>query len=63
MSKTALLGVITIVIAVLGAAQHYLQGLGLPDFGTLIAAITAGIGLIHSAEVAPAVPATAPAAK
>ena len=48
--KTTLTGVLTIVVAISSAAVTYLKTGVLPDFGTLIAAITAGIGLIAAKD-------------
>ena len=47
--KTTILGVLTILGAVVGAAKAFLSGAPV-DFPTVIAAITAGIGLIHAAD-------------
>lgn len=44
--KTTITGVLTIVGALTSAILAYLKTSQIPDIGTLIAAITAGIGLI-----------------
>jgi len=44
--KTTATGVLTIVIAVASAVLGFLKSGAIPDFGTLIAAVTAGVGLI-----------------
>jgi hypothetical protein len=44
--KTTVTGVLGIVVAVGSAALTFLKTGNIPDIGTLIAAITAGIGLI-----------------
>jgi len=44
--KTTATGVLTIVIAVSSAVLGFLKSGTTPDFGTLIAAVTAGVGLI-----------------
>jgi len=44
--KTTATGVLTIVIAVASAVLGFLKSGTIPDFGTLIAAVTAGVGLI-----------------
>jgi hypothetical protein len=44
--KTTATGVLTIVIAVSSAVLGFLKSGTIPDFGTLIAAVTAGVGLI-----------------
>ena len=44
--KTTVTGVLSIVVAVGSAALTFLKSGSIPDIGTLIAAITAGIGLI-----------------
>lgn len=44
--KTTFTGVLSIVVAVGSAALAFLKTGTIPDLGTLIAAITAGIGLI-----------------
>lgn len=47
--KTTILGILTILAAVSNAAISFLKT-GSADFGTLIAAITAGIGLVKAAD-------------
>jgi len=44
--KTTVTGVLSIVVAVGSAALTFLKTGSIPDIGTLIAAITAGVGLI-----------------
>lgn len=51
--KTTILGIATIVAAVANAAVSFLKT-GTADYGTLIAAVTAGIGLIKASDAAPA---------
>jgi uncharacterized membrane protein (GlpM family) len=48
--KTTVTGALTILVAVFSAALGYFKTGTLPDFGTLIAAITAGIGLIAARD-------------
>jgi len=47
--KTTILGIATIVAAVSNAVVSFLQT-GSADYGSLIAAVTAGIGLIKAAD-------------
>lgn len=47
--KTTALGIITIVAAVANAALSFLKT-GTADYGALIAAVTAGIGLLKAAD-------------
>lgn len=47
--KTTITGILTIVIAVATAAASFLKS-GTADFGTLVAAITIGVGLIKAAD-------------
>jgi len=48
--KTTLLGIATILTAVGTAAKTYLGTGSIPDLGALIAAVTAGIGLIAAKD-------------
>ncbi len=48
--KTTATGVLSIVVAVAGAAVEFLKTGKVPELGTLIAAIIAGIGLIKAAD-------------
>lgn len=48
--KTTLLGAATILAAVGTAAKTYLATGTIPDLGALIAAVTAGIGLIAAQD-------------
>lgn len=48
--KTTTLGICTIISAVSTAAVTYFKSGILPDFGLLISAITAGIGLIKARD-------------
>lgn len=48
--KTKALGVLTILGAVVNGAIGYFKTGQLPDFGALITAITAGIGLLHARQ-------------
>ena len=50
--KTTILGIATIVAAVSSAVVSFLQN-GDTDFGSLVVAITAGIGLIKAADSKP----------
>jgi|688.fasta_scaffold1025782_3 hypothetical protein len=50
--KTTILGIATIVAAVSNAVVSFLQT-GTTDFGSLIVAVTAGIGLIKAADSKP----------
>lgn len=45
-TKTLITGILTILSAVVSAGITYLKTGVLPDFGVLISAITAGVGLI-----------------
>lgn len=47
--KTTSLGIVTITIAVLGAASTLLQG-GHVDYNAVVTSILAGWGLIHAAD-------------
>ncbi len=47
--KTTILGILTIIAAVVNAAVALLNGQNV-DFGATIAAITAGIGLLKAAD-------------
>lgn len=47
--KTTILGILTIIAAVSGGAASVLKG-GAIDIPSLIAAVTAGIGLIKAAD-------------
>ena len=49
--RTTVLGIVTIVAAIAGAAKAYLTGQPV-DYGTVLAALTAGWGLIHAADSA-----------
>jgi hypothetical protein len=51
--KTTILGIATIVAAVANALVSFLKT-GYADYGSLIAAVTAGIGLIKAADAAKA---------
>jgi hypothetical protein len=44
--KTTVTGVLSIVVAVGSAVLTFLKTGSIPDLGTLIAAVTAGVGLI-----------------
>lgn len=44
--KTTTTGVLSIVVAVSSAVLSFLKTGAIPDIGTLIAAVTAGVGLI-----------------
>lgn len=48
--KTTVLGVLTILLAVAGAAKVFLATGALPDVPTFLAAVTAGIGLIKARD-------------
>lgn len=48
--KTTVTGILTIIVAIGSAAVTFLKSGVMPDFGTLIAAITAGIGLITAKD-------------
>jgi hypothetical protein len=48
--KTTATGVLSIVVAVAGAAAEFLKTGKVPDLGILIAAIIAGVGLIKAAD-------------
>ena len=48
--KTTATGVLSIVVAVAGAGVEFLKTGKMPELGTLIAAIIAGIGLIKAAD-------------
>lgn len=48
--KTTTIGVLTIISAVVSAAIGFLKTGGLPDFGLLISAISAGVGLIAARD-------------
>jgi hypothetical protein len=48
--KTTATGVLSIVVAVAGAAVEFLKTGKVPDLGILIAAIIAGVGLIKAAD-------------
>lgn len=48
--KTTATGITTIIVAVGTAALTYLKTGVLPDFGVLLAAITAGIGLLTAKD-------------
>ena len=48
--KTTVAGIVTIIVAVGNAVLTYLKTGTLPDFGILIAAVTAGIGLIKAKD-------------
>lgn len=50
--KTTILGVLTIVITVANAAMALLKGTGPVDLASVIAAVSAGIGLITAADSA-----------
>jgi hypothetical protein len=49
MSTTTILGILTILGAIINAAVSFIKGTPI-EFGVTIAAITAGIGLIKSAD-------------
>ena len=48
--KSTSLGILTIISAISGAAVSYLKTGALPDFSILIAAVTAGIGLLTTRD-------------
>lgn len=48
--KTTLTGILTIAGAVVAAGLQYLKTGTLPEFGPLIAAVTAGVGLIAARD-------------
>ena len=48
--KTTTAGVLSIVVAVASAALVWLKTGGLPDFGPVMAAVTAGVGLIAARD-------------
>ena len=48
--KTTVTGILTIVVAIGSAALSWLKTGVLPDFGVLLAAITAGAGLIAAKD-------------
>ena len=48
--KTTATGVLSIVVAIAGAAVEFLKTGKVPDLGILIAAIIAGVGLIKAAD-------------
>lgn len=47
--KTTIIGILTIVTAIAAAAINFLKT-GTTDYGVLITAITAGIGLVKAAD-------------
>ena len=49
MTKTTILGILTIVTAIANAALMFLKS-GTTDIGGLIVAVTAGLGLIKAAD-------------
>lgn len=55
MTKTTILGVISILAAVLNAAVSFLKT-GAFDVAGVFTAVTAGIGLIKAADATPAAP-------
>lgn len=50
--KTTILGIATIVAAIANAVVSFLKT-GTADFGSVVVAVTAGIGLIKAADSAP----------
>ena len=48
--KTTTAGVLSIVVAVASAALVWLKTGSLPDFGPVIAAVTAGVGLLAARD-------------
>ncbi len=48
--KTKLTGILTIIAAITSAALTYFKTGVLPDFGILISAITAGVGLLTARQ-------------
>ncbi len=48
--KTTTAGVLSIVVAVASAALVWLKTGSLPDFGPIVAAVTAGVGLIAARD-------------
>jgi len=48
--KTTATGIVTIIVALLTGFLGWLKTGSLPDFGAIIAAITAGIGLIAARD-------------
>ena len=48
--KTTTAGVLSIVVAVASAALVWLKTGSLPDFGPVVAAVTAGVGLIAARD-------------
>lgn len=48
--KTTVTGILTIVVALGSAALGFFESGSVPDLGTLVAAITAGIGLITAKD-------------
>jgi len=48
--KTTATGVLSIVVAVAGAAVEFLKTGKLPDLAVLLAAVIAGVGLIKAAD-------------
>jgi hypothetical protein len=49
MTKTTILGILTIVTAIANAALMFLKS-GTTDIGGVIVAVTAGLGLIKAAD-------------
>jgi hypothetical protein len=49
-SKTTILGVVTIIAAIVNAALSFLQTGSLGDIGQTVALITGGFGLIKAAD-------------
>ena len=48
--KTTATGVLSIVVAIAGAAVEFLKTGKVPDLGILFAAVIAGVGLIKAAD-------------
>lgn len=48
--KTTVMGILTIIVALGNAALGFFKTGAIPDLGVLVAAITAGIGLITAKD-------------
>ena len=53
--KTTVLGVLTVLLALCGAAKAMLTGVSI-DYPTVMAAIMAGVGLIHAKDASNTTP-------
>lgn len=48
--KTTITGILTIIVAVTSAALGYFQTGHIPELGAVIAAVTAGVGLLAARD-------------